>query len=302
MIILGRNHFADMRVTSLAPWFGAKRTMAARIVAELGPHSVYWETFCGSMAVLMAKPPCHLETVNDLHDDLINLARIIQDPEDGAIFYRRARRILCHETLRIEAKAAIQSQPCDGTIERALQYFIESWLGRNGVAGTPSYNNGFCRRFTGNGGSPAVRLQSCVASIPAWRRRLARVCVCKADAFDLLDKIDDAPGVVIYCDPPYMTKGARYVHDFADGDHQRLATALNRFRRTRVVVSYYADPRLDGLYPSPRWTHRRHDVSKAMGHQGRRGVNDVRAIEVLLLNGPSLGQGTWVQAEMETLA
>ena len=62
------------KIGAIAPWFGSKRSMAPIIVSELGPHSAYWEPFCGSMAVLMAKPPCIMETVNDLHADLINLA------------------------------------------------------------------------------------------------------------------------------------------------------------------------------------------------------------------------------------
>ncbi len=37
-----------MPVRALAPWFGGKRTMAPAIVAELGPHTQYFEPFCGS--------------------------------------------------------------------------------------------------------------------------------------------------------------------------------------------------------------------------------------------------------------
>lgn len=37
-----------------------------------------------------------------------------------------------------------------------------------------------------------------------------------------------------------------------DDDHARLAKELLRFKRARVVVSYYDDPRLAELYPD--WT------------------------------------------------
>jgi len=43
-------------ITALAPWFGSKRNLAPEIVRELRRHSCYWEPFCGSMAVLLAKP------------------------------------------------------------------------------------------------------------------------------------------------------------------------------------------------------------------------------------------------------
>jgi hypothetical protein len=70
-----------MLITAVVPWFGGKRTMAQIIVDVIGKHKAYWEPFCGSMAVLMAKPAVASETVNDLHSDLINLSWVIQDAE-----------------------------------------------------------------------------------------------------------------------------------------------------------------------------------------------------------------------------
>lgn len=90
-------------ISAIAPWFGGKRTLAPRIVAELGEHRCYWEPFCGSMAVMLAKPKCPMETVNDLHGDLINLARCIQHRAAGPTLYRRLRRTLTVEGLHDEA-------------------------------------------------------------------------------------------------------------------------------------------------------------------------------------------------------
>lgn len=278
----------DMKITALAPWFGGKRTLAPRIIAELGPHSAYWEPFCGSMAVLLAKPPATMETVNDLHGDLINLARIIRDPVSGPKLYRRLRRVLMAKALHSDAAEVVSDEPLQGdAVDRAENYFVASWMGRNGVAGSKGYNFGYCTRYTKNGGHPATRFASAVSSIPAWRRRLRAVNILKDDAFDMLSRIEDAPGVVIYADPPYLEKGAKYVHDFDSWDHHRLATLLGRFQKTRVVVSYYEHPRLSQLYPG--WTKISIDVSKAMASQGKRDkANDIRATEVLLINGPSL--------------
>jgi len=221
----------EMKIKALAPWFGGKRNLAARIVELLGKHRVYWEPFCGSMAVLMAKPSCVMETVNDLHADLINLAKVIRDIKLGPQLYRRLRRTLMHEQLFKEAAQRYRDRGYHSAemapdLERAYDYFICAWLGRNGVAGTLSYNQGFCLRFTASGGHAAKRWQSVIASVPAWRRRLANVTILQRDAFELLEKIDDSPGTAIYIDPPYLKKGAKYIHDFEDGDHQRLAEVL----------------------------------------------------------------------------
>lgn len=283
-----------MKITALAPWFGSKRNLAPEIVRELGTHRVYWEPFCGSMAVLCAKEPCVMETVNDLHGDLVNLARVIQDEKLGAVLYRRLRRTLMSEVLHREAAERYRHRGYgnDGPpdVDAAADYFLCAWLGRNGVAGTASYNQGFCLRFTANGGHSATRWSSVVNSIPAWRRRIRNVTILCRDAFDLLPRIDDAAGCAIYLDPPYLVKGARYIHDFTPEQHEQLASSLARFDKTRVVCSYYDHPQLTELYPPDRWTHRKIVVSKTMAMQGARGPNDTKATEVLLINGPSYAE------------
>lgn len=293
-----------MKVTALAPWFGGKRTLAPRIVEELGEHRVYWEPFCGSMAVLLAKPSCVMETVNDLHGDMVNLARVIQHETHGPKLYRRLRRAFMAEELFDESGDIMRASEDSGELdpERAYHYFVTSWMGRNGVAGTASYNHHFSVRYTANGGHAATRWRAAVNSIPAWRKRLATVTILRRDAFGIIPRIEDKAGTAIYVDPPYVKKGAKYVHDFTEDTHRTLAEQLARFNLTRVVVSYYDHPLIDKLYSG--WTKRNCEVAKALSHQGQRGKNATRAPEVLLMNGPSNAPGerkqeTMFQAEGE---
>ncbi len=282
-----------MKVKSLAPWFGGKRNLAAVIVAELGDHSAYWEPFCGSMAVLLSKAPCKMETVNDLHNDLINLALVVRDVRNGAKLYRKLRRTLMHEDIFAESDRLMrkfEQIPPGGDgldrVERAYHYLVVSWLGRNGTAGTPANHKGtYCVRFTSNGGHAAKRWRSVCESIPAWRRRMRSVTILNRDGFELLERIEDKAGTVIYIDPPYFEKNAKYLHDFKAADHERLASLVKRFTKTRVIVSYYAHPEVDRLYPG--WTQRRIEVTKSMSQGNKRGAGKSRATEVLLINGPS---------------
>lgn len=280
---------SEAAITSLAPWFGSKRTMAPVIVQALGSHSVYWEVFSGSMAVLLCKPSCRTEIVNDLHGDLVNLARCVQHPTAGPALYRRLRRVLASQELFNDSLAVIRSEEGDSVvspdIDRAFHYFVASWQGMSGMAGTKTTNTHFAKRFTSGGGDSAARWLGAVRSIPQWRRRLERVQILRSDGIELCEKIEDLEGVVIYCDPPYLKKGAKYLHDFAPADHSRLAAALARFKRTRVVVSYYADPQLAALYPG--WHLREIDASKGLVNAGRRDQGGrTSAPEVLLSNLP----------------
>lgn len=253
---------SGMKIRSLAPWYGSKRTLAPVIVDLIGRHQVYWEPFCGSMAVLFAKPPCCMETVNDLHGDLINLARVVQDEELGEKLYDKLSRTLCAERFFWESKARwISCEPMNGKIDidRAYDYFVASWMGLNGVSGTERCNYAFALRWAGGGGHGAARWRNTVASIPAWHKRLRNVIIIQRDAFEVVDNIKDEAGTVVYCDPPYIDKSDKYIHDFAAGDHQRLAQSLRRFQEALVVVSYYDHPEIAALYDG--WT--KIDVKKS---------------------------------------
>lgn len=277
-----------MLCTSIVPYFGAKRTLAARIVEEVGGHRVWWEPFCGSLAVTLSKPACSMETVNDLYGDVVNLCRTLADANGAYWLYRELLRVVPAADLQRESRDALAEDwlPLgEFDARRARDFFVASWLGRNGVIGVAQSSNNFCVRYTSNGGAPAKRWQSAVDSIPAWHHRLRNVIVLNEDGIRLCERVEDKEGTVVYCDPPYLVKGSKYVHDFAAEDHGRLAAALRRLTKTRVVVSYYDHPLLAEIYPG--WRKVDVAVTKAMLSFGRRHAGaegPVKAPEVLLCN------------------
>ena len=240
-----------MKIKAILPYFGGKRNLAARIVGIIGPHTVYWEPFCGSMAVLFAKQPCEMETVNDFHGDVISLARVIQDRQLGFKLYDKLSRTLYAEELFREAKERWMPGPMpddEPDLNRAYDYFVTSWMGLNGLSGTARYNYQFALRWCRGGGQGALRWQSVVESMPAWHKRLRNVVIIRRDAFEVLANIKDEDGVAIYCDPPYFDKSDRYIHDFEDEDHKRLAELLKKFRKSKTIISYYDCPQVRRLY------------------------------------------------------
>lgn len=295
-----------MKVRAIAPWFGGKRTMAPAIVEELGKHTQYFEPFCGSMAVLFAKPVTRYETVNDLHGDLTNLAWVLQDRGLAEALYDRAGRVLfCESLIKALWKDLAASDPGPSIDpERAYKFFVFSWAMRNGVAGTSRVRgNGFqiALRFTATGGSSTTRFRSATESIPAWHERLRNVVILRRDGFSLLPRLEDAPGLAVYADPPYIATSrsgfaasgatSRYEHEFSHesplfgDDHERLRDELARLRRARVVVSYYDCPAVRRLYDG--WTFVEHTRQKNLHVQIGRGARPKAAPEVLIINGES---------------
>lgn len=314
----------DMKVGAIAPWFGGKRTLAPRVVAQLGKHTQYFEPFCGSMAVLLAKAPSQKETVSDLHGDLTNLGFVLRDLVAAEALYDMLQRTLFAEGLLDEAAERL-AVPYDGgfggypadcvptwAIHRAYWYFLACWMGRNGTAGTERQDYQIAVRWTKGGGSPTVRFRNATESIPAWHQRLRNVVILRRDAFDIIDRFEDVNGTAIYVDSPYADEmrgdlgksgaGARYLHEFAHedvepdlfeqaagkkkkrNDHVRLAEILNGYRNARIVVSHYDCPRIRELYRG--WTFIDCAMNKQLHAQNGRGARKKLAPEVLIINGP----------------
>lgn len=310
----------EMTVRAIAPWFGGKRTMAPFIVTELGKHTQYFEPCCGSMAVLFSKEPSQKETVNDLHRDLINLARVLQNRSTAEDLYDRLCRLLFSEDALERADEYMATVPlqaeCD--VERAYHYFIGSWMARNGTAGTARMDYQIAVRWTKNGGSPTVRWNNALESIPAWHLRLRNVVILCRDMFNIIDRFEDVAGTAIYVDPPYVAitrsgfmgnkagkngRNSEYLHEFRHddpmfgNDHQRLATELRAYKKARIVVSYYDCPEVRKLYDG--WTFVSHMRMKHLpeAYNSFKNISRTRdeplkakkvaAPEVLIINGAS---------------
>ncbi len=58
---------------------GAKNRLASWICSYIPAHQVYLEPFFGSGAVFFNKEPAKIETINDLHGEVVNYFKVIRD-------------------------------------------------------------------------------------------------------------------------------------------------------------------------------------------------------------------------------
>lgn len=253
-------------------YFGAKTTIAAQIAALLPPHQHYVEPYAGSLAVLLAKRPSQMETVNDLDQDLMTFWRVLRDrPAD----LERACALTPHS--RAEHQAAYE--PADDELERARRVWVRLTQGRSGALRPTGWRH--YQDPAGPGPSMPGYLRAYLGRMHAAAERLAAVSLECRPALDLIGAYGRHDRVLIYADPPYLGStraGSRYRHEMtADADHAALAAAL-RSCRAAVVLSGYDSPMYADLYQ--RW--HRHEIC---AHTGNAAASKART-EVLWSNRP----------------
>lgn len=232
----------------LLRWHGGKWRLADWIISHFPPHRVYVEPFAGAASVLLRKPPSGVEVLNDRHQRLVNLFRLLRDPDQAARLAELARL-----TPYAEAEYHACREPAADPLEDARRLLVLSWQshGSNGASGGRPLT-GWRRGDRGGTSNSAREWAALWTHVAAWADRLRGVFIESADAVKIIRRWDGSD-VLFYCDPPYplATRTARssgYQHEFSDADHAALAEVL-RDVRAAVALSGYACPLYDRLYP-----------------------------------------------------
>lgn len=223
------------------PYFGAKGTIAGQIVALLPPHGHYVEPFCGSLAVLLAKPRSPMETVNDLDGQVMTFWRVLRDrPEELA----RACMLTPHS--RAEHEAAYDLDGIDD-LELARRVFVRLTQGRSSKLRRTGWRY-FRDRAGSSLGMPGY-LASYSQRIIDAAERIAGVSLECRTAVEVITAYGQHADTLIYADPPYLAStrgwGNNYRIEMRDEpSHRELSDALHGCVGP-VVLSGYASELYD---------------------------------------------------------
>lgn len=209
---------------------GAKNGIAGWICSHIPPHDVYVEPFGGSLAILLNKPRCHIETVNDIDGDIVNFFRVLRDyPED------LKRRIELTPFARSEYTAAFDST--EDIIEKARRYCVRCW---QGFGNSQLYNNGFKTGQQAHSPNPAKAWSELPQTMLLAAERLRGVQIENLPVLELIKRYD-TKDVFIYMDPPYLPglrKGYLYKHEMdRDGHEELLKSAVKH--PGKIMISGY---------------------------------------------------------------
>ena len=265
-------------------YFGSKGRLGPWIASLLPTHRTYVEPFCGSAAVLFAKPPSPTEVINDSDGDLVCFFRVLRDHGP-----KLSRSLALTPYARAELGAADLDTAGLDELERARRVFVRLNMS---ISRTLGRQRGFAAAYNTNGADHARKFASLVEHLPAATERLRRVIIEDRAAVEVIAKYG-AANAVIYCDPPYLDgtrsagakrRGADYQVEYAtEAEHRELARALHA-TPAAVLISGYPSALYAELYDQAGWwrVERLVDKPSSLTSGGRA----THAMEVVWSNRP----------------
>lgn len=227
-------------VRPLIRYHGAKWRLAPWIIRNFPPHRCYVEPFGGAAGVLLQKERVYAEVYNDLDGDIVNLFRVLRDPEGSA---RLIDLVNLTPYARDEFDDAYESHP--DLVERARRTIVRASMGF-GSAGATKGTTGFRIDTRRRYGTAQQLWAEYPATLGPVIQRLTGVMIENRPALEVIRQ-HDAPDTLFFVDPPYLHEtryaGARcgryYAHEMSDEDH---ATLLRELRQVRGMVALSGYP------------------------------------------------------------
>lgn len=233
-------------------YHGGKFLLAPWIISHFPDHTHYFEPFGGGGSVLMQKPRSRYETYNDLWDTVVNVFRVLRDPEMSQQL-QNALLLTPYARTEFNACGEMNIATIDDPVEKARLTILRSFAGYGSASTNNKYATGFRTWPRPKGSSPAQDWANYPREIVSFCERLQGVTIENRDYRELIDFYDGLD-TLIYLDPPYphstrnMARGnAAYAREFTDADHIEMA-GLVKLLKSFVVISGYNCDLYDELF------------------------------------------------------
>ena len=220
-------------------YHGGKWRLADWIIGHFPPvssYGMYVEPFSGAASVLMRKPRALAEILNDRHQRLVNVFRVLRHPA-------AAQQLA--ELLKFTPYSKAEYESCreksDDPIEDARRMIVLAYQGHGSTGPCGGKKTGWRRGIRPHGPNSAAEWGNIHTHVYAWADRLRGVFI-ECDDYSDVIKRWDTPKTLFYIDPPYLpeTRSAEggYEHDFSEEDHVQLARLLHKIKGYAVVSGY----------------------------------------------------------------
>jgi DNA adenine methylase len=207
----------------IIPWIGGKRRLAKHILPLFPQHECYVEPFCGAAALYFMKDPAHVEVLNDINGELVNLYRVVKHHLEE--FIRQFKWALTSR----EIFKWLQITPAEilTDIQRAARFYYLQKMAFGGKVDHQTFG-------TATTSAPRLNLLRMEEDLSQAWLRLSRTYIEHLGWQDCMRKYD-RDHTLFYCDPPYWgTEG--YGVDFGLDQYDQMA-ALAKSIKGKMIIS-----------------------------------------------------------------
>ena len=249
-------------LTQPIKWHGGKYYLRKWIVGLMPPHLHYVEPFFGGGGILLARDPNRnwmssenqklpaalqgsSEVANDIHGELINFWRVLQNAEDFELFRQRIELTPFSEQEfddALTASTSGDSAKPEDHVERAVRFFILARQSRQGLMrdfATLSRN-----RTRSRINEQVSAWLNVVEGLPDIHHRLRNVVILNQNACDVIRK-QDGEHTLFYCDPPYVhetrSTTGEYAFEMTEDQHRELLDLLVGIAGRFMLSGYPSD-------------------------------------------------------------
>ena len=266
-------------------YHGGKWKLAPRIIQHFPPHRVYVEPFGGGASVLMRKPRSYGEVYNDQWGDVVNVFRVLRDPDAAA----KLQHLLELTPFARDEFVGAYANTGD-PIEDARRTILRSFAGFGSGSVNSQHPTGFRANSNRSGTTPAHDWVNYPRYVASFTQRLKGVTIENRLAVAVIAQ-HDSPETLFYVDPPYphATRNLRrgnavYAVEMDDAEHRALAEVLHA-AQGMVVLSSYPSELYDELFKGWLNVERPH---RADGGRARTEVLWLNAVACRALRGQTL--------------
>lgn len=261
-------------------WHGGKNYIAKDIVAMMPRHLNYVEPYFGGGAVLLARNPDDeslwlpphkgvSEVINDLHLDLTNFWKTLQDLDSFRAFKRIVDATPFSGFEYHDAGLELQEWPVP--LEKVSDRVIRAWrffiVARQSLAGRMKGFTGITKTRTRSRMNNEVSAWlNCIDNLPSVHERLRRVLILPPQPALNVIRAFNGPDTLLYLDPPYLhetrvTTG-EYLHEMTWEDHNQLLAVLGKLQGKFLLSGYHSNL-YDGATKEYGWKCREFQVPNA---------------------------------------
>lgn len=257
-------------------WYGGKAYYAEWLIERFPDHRVYVEPFGGAANVLLRKQRSEVEVYNDVDDRVVNLFRVVRDPEQ----FERLRMLLdLTPYARGEFADLLQLPPTEDTVEKARRFFAICRQARGGIGMSKLTRNAWAasKRTRREMAEPVSKYLSAIDGLDDVAERLRTVMIESRPALDIIRQYD-GDDTFFYLDPPYLPetrhggKAATYAHEMSVEEHVALLDTLLQIKGKAMLSGYGAQ-----LYDEKLREWRREEL-KTKAHMSNSGEERIEVI------------------------